>query len=111
MSRGEMSGTSITIDGQSLSLRSPPIDVLRLKADAPVIREDFEYAKEAVVTVTERTWRDWPSSAVRAAGFNHLNFRSIENDYYERGNVRGIGRYRYFDNNNGERPTSTSSGG
>ena len=102
LSRGEMSGTSITIDGQSLSLRSPPIDVLRLKADAPVIREDFEYAKEKVVTVTERTWRDWPSSAVRAAGYNHLHFRSIENDYYERGNVRGIGSYRDFDSNYGE---------
>ena len=54
------------------------------------------------MTVTERTWRDWPSSAVRAAGFNHLHFRSIENDYYERGNVRGIGSYRDFDSNYGE---------
>ena len=51
LSRGSMEGTSLVVDGQSLSLRSPPIDVLRLKADAPVIREDFEYAKEKVVTV------------------------------------------------------------
>ena len=101
LSRGTLDSTMITVDGHSLTLRTPPIDVLRLKADAPVIREDFEYAKEKVVTVMERTWRDWPSSAVRAAGFNHLHFRAYENEHYEAGYVRGIGSYGDFNTNYG----------
>ena len=41
----QSSAASIAFDGRSAALRTPPVDVLRLWADAPVVREDYEYRR------------------------------------------------------------------